>query len=278
MPRSIRTRASLAPLRLLATVTLALLAACRRPAPNEPPVRPAGAPATMQLVLLAGQSNMAGRGRVEAQDRVADPHVWMLDSAGRWVPAVDPVHFDKPSAGVGPGRAFALAVTARDPSAVIGLVPVAVGGTGITSWTPGGYDAATRTHPYDDAMRRVRIAAPRGRFVAILWHQGESDSNAKDAPLYEARLREVITRFRTELAAPDAPFLIGELGHFPEKPWTLYRAAIDSVHQRVAATTAHAAYVSADGLGHRGDTLHFNSAAARELGRRYAAAYAALMR
>ena len=61
----------------------------------------------MHLFLLAGQSNMAGRGEVEAQDRATHPRIWMLDRHGQWVPAADPLHFDKPVAGVGPGLAFA---------------------------------------------------------------------------------------------------------------------------------------------------------------------------
>jgi hypothetical protein len=250
--------------------------ACARP--NAAPPASGGPPRDMQLVVLAGQSNMAGRGAVDAAGRTPHPRVWMLDSTLHWIPAVDPVHFDKPVAGVGPGRAFAEALAERDPEATIGLVPTAVGGSAIASWAPGGYDAATRTHPYDDALRRVRAALPAGHVVAILWHQGESDGNAENAPRYEARLRAVVGRFRADVAAPDAPFLIGEIGHFPERPWTPWRAMVDSAQRVVAAQTPHAAYVSAEGLGHRGDTLHFSTAAARELGRRYAGAYFGMRR
>ena len=52
------------------------------------------------LFLLFGQSNMAGRGVVEPEDTKPHPRVLMLSKDGKWVPAVDPMHFDKPSAGV----------------------------------------------------------------------------------------------------------------------------------------------------------------------------------
>jgi len=39
---------------------------------QRPPVPP------LQLFLLAGQSNMAGRGTVEPEDRVPHPRVWLL--------------------------------------------------------------------------------------------------------------------------------------------------------------------------------------------------------
>ena len=46
------------------------------------------------LYLLIGQSNMAGRGKVELQDKVAVPRVLMLNKANEWVSAVDPISFD----------------------------------------------------------------------------------------------------------------------------------------------------------------------------------------
>lgn len=257
---------------MLLVATLVVVA-CARPRTVAPNATPDAPPRDLALVVLAGQSNMAGRGPLDDEARTPHPRVWMLDSTLHWVPAVDPVHFDKAIAGVGPGRAFADALVARDPRIVVGLVPTAVGGSPIASWEPAAADAATHTHPYDDALRRVRAAESSGHVVAILWHQGESDSNERAAPLYEARLRTLIARLRSDVGAPDAPFLIGELGRFPESPWSPWRAAVDSVHRRVAATTPHAAYVSAEGLAHRGDTLHFSTTAARELGRRYAAAY-----
>src|SRR4051794_19815842 len=59
------------------------------------------------VFLLVGQSNMAGRGKVEEQDQKAHPRVWKLDKDGKWVPGVDPLHWDKPNvAGVGLGTTF----------------------------------------------------------------------------------------------------------------------------------------------------------------------------
>jgi len=85
------------------------------------------------LYLLIGQSNMAGRGEVEPEDRVAHPRVLALDRENRWAPAVEPIHFDKPIAGVGPGRAFGVAMAERDPSVRIGLIPCAAGGSPIAA-------------------------------------------------------------------------------------------------------------------------------------------------
>ncbi|MEO7456428.1 MAG: sialate O-acetylesterase [Gemmatimonadaceae bacterium] len=237
----------------------------------------APSPERLQLFLLAGQSNMAGRGAVEDQDRIIYPRLFMLDRALAWVPAVDPVHFDKAIAGVGPGRAFGIALVARDSSTRIGLVPVAVGGSPISTWEPGVLYAATGTHPYDDAIVRARAAMATGDLKAILWHQGESDANATDAPRYAERLRALIARFRADLGMPDLPFIIGELGRFDSKPWDAPREAIDSVHRLMPSLVPNTAYVSSAGLKDKGDATHFTAEGARELGARYALAYLALV-
>jgi hypothetical protein len=239
--------------------------------------RNTASPSELQLFLLAGQSNMAGRGGVEAQDRVANPRVLMLDRTLHWAPATDPVHYDKPIAGVGPGRGFALAIVARDPNARIGLIPAAVGGSPISSWEPGALDPATKTHPYDDALLRARAAMKDGRLRAILWHQGESDAHPGLSERYDEKLRALIVRFRSDLGAPELPFIIGELGQFTAKPWSDDVRRIDSVHRAIAATVPHVAYVSSDGLRDRGDTLHFDAASQRLFGERYARAYLALI-
>ena len=69
----------------------------------------------LDIYVLIGQSNMAGRGIVEDQDVLEVPRVltWTQDNA--WAPAVDPLHFDKKIAGVGPGRTFGL-IMAHDLS------------------------------------------------------------------------------------------------------------------------------------------------------------------
>ena len=79
------------------------------------------------LFLLVGQSNMAGRGTLEEQDKKPHARVLMLNKAGEWVPAVDPLHFDKPAAGVGLGKTFATLIAEANPDVTIGLIPCAVG-------------------------------------------------------------------------------------------------------------------------------------------------------
>lgn len=219
----------------------------------------------MQIFLLIGQSNMAGRGRVEPEDRMPHPRVWVLDKELAWVPAVDPLHFDKPERiGTGLASTFGRVLAAADPAAAIGLVPAAFGGSALDEWAPG------QPH-YVNAVARAREAMKRGRLAGILWHQGESDAAPAKAMSYAGRFTRFIARLRADLDAPDVPVVVGEIGRFnPESE--LVNGAIARLPQLVP----HCAFVSAEGLSDQGDRLHFDTASFRELGRRYAAAWRAL--
>lgn len=224
------------------------------------------------LYLLVGQSNMAGRGEVTPADQQADPRVLMFDREGRWVPAVDPMHWDKPTAGVGLGRTFAKEIAKARPGITIGLIPCAAGGSPIDTWKPGVRHDQTRSYPWDDTVKRATAALPTGTLKGILWHQGESDCKPELAPAYEAKLLDLVARFRALSGSPDVPFLVGQMGKFHDVPWTPEIMMVDAVHRRLPNLVDHCAFVSAEGLAHKGDKIHFDSASYREFGRRYAAA------
>lgn len=233
---------------------------------------------SFDLYLLVGQSNMAGRGKVTEADQMPVEGVLMFNADQKWVPATDPLHFDKPKiAGVGLGRTFGLEIAEASPGKTIGLIPCAVGGTSIDVWKPGARDSATKTHPWDDAMVRAKAAMKDGTLRAILWHQGESDSSPEKSAEYEAKLHDLIARFRDELGSPNVPFLVGQLGKFDGKPWTESKHTVDKAHQDLPTKVTATAFVSAEGLVDGGDKTHFDAESMREFGRRYAAAYQKLI-
>ena len=173
------------------------------------------------LVVLAGQSNMSGRGVPKPEDKVAHPRVVMLDRRGEWVPCVDPIHYDIGEAGVGPGKTFAEALAESDPSVVVGVVPCAVGATSISVWEPGKSfrNGKTDWHPYDDCVARVRRAKQDGTLAAILWHQGESDCTRDGGYLYQARFPAFVARLRADLGAEGVPLVVGQLAQKNATGW-----------------------------------------------------------
>ena len=239
-----------------------------------------------QLYLLIGQSNMAGRGPVEAQDTVPNRHVLRLNPTGQWEVAQDPIHFDKPMAAVGPGLTFGRLMAAPDTTVTIGLIPCAVGGSGIDAWMPGAYFADTKTHPYDDALTRARTAMQTGMLAGIIWHQGETDSNFEKSIVYGAKLKALIKQLRIDLHTPTVPFVAGQLPDFQiNKPASDGRLQVNDAAVRInqALTSlpkevANYAYITVEGTADIGDHTHFNAASARLLGQRYAAAMRRLQR
>ncbi|MBO2012267.1 sialate O-acetylesterase [Siccationidurans soli] len=232
------------------------------------------------LYLLIGQSNMAGRGLVEAEDTVPNQRVLRLNRAGQWEVAKDPIHFDKAVAAVGPGLTFGRLMAAQDASITIGLIPCAVGGSGIAAWAPGVYFADTQTHPYDDALARARTAMHTGTLAGIIWNQGETDSNSEKSAVYEQKLKALIEQLRTDLQAPTVPFVAGQLPDFQinkigaDSQLHLNEAA-QRINQAVAELqkrVSNYTYITAEGTADIGDHVHFNAASARLLGLRYATA------
>jgi hypothetical protein len=222
--------------------------------------------ASLHLYLLVGQSNMAGRGAVDEESKKIDPRILMLTKELQWQPAADPLHFDKPVAGVGPGLAFAKSIAEKSPGIRIGLIPCAVGGTSIKLWVPEGFDKFTKTRPYADMLERVKVAQREGVLKGIIWHQGEADRNATDA--YAGLLSELIERMRTDCGA-EVPFVAGEISSFQSQTEDLtlrLNAAIHSLEGRVKRY----GWVSSEGLNHKGDQIHYDSASARILGVRFA--------
>ena len=230
------------------------------------------APRRYDLYLLIGQSNMAGRGPVDAESAHVHPRVFALSKAGVWESARDPLHFDKPEAAVGPGFAFGQAIAAADAQANIGLIPCAVGGSAIAEWTPGGQEKYTKAFPYDDALRRTRLAQRSGTLKGIIWHQGEADRGLPQRTLYGERLAQLVARLRSELQAPEVPFLAGELPMLDERSrnsTTEFNRILASLTDKIPLFTC----VPANNLTDKGDHLHLDTASAREFGQRYATAF-----
>jgi len=192
-------------------------------------------PAKVFLFLLIGQSNMAGRGAVENEDRVTDPRILYYTPDRQWRLARDPLHWDRPDSttinGVGPALSFARRLLPDLPEdAVIGLIPAAQGSTPIGQWgkTYSGdstYYGGQFLYPH--AVGRALEAMQVGTLAGILWNQGENDAtNAElDAGAsYRNSLHRLIGDLREDLGNPRLPFIAATLG-----PWRDSTTAINNV-------------------------------------------------
>ena len=142
-------------------------------------------------------------------------------------------------------------------------------------WEQGAYFAATKSHPYDDAIARAHHAAnlSGGTLMGVLWHQGEADSRPERAEGYRKGLESLIARFRRDLGDARLPFVLGQLGRFAGKEWDESRAQVDAAHQAIAAGDPNIAFADAEGLTSNPDMVHFDAKSLDEFGRRYARAW-----
>jgi len=217
------------------------------------------------LYLLIGQSNMAGRGSItSAYAAMSHPRVKMLNANNEWVQAKHPLHFDIASAGVGPGLEFAIKMAEANPDVTIGLIPSAVGATGIDLWQPGAYDSAKDVYPYDDALVRANRAMLSGVMKGILWHQGEGNSSETSSITWPGKVKTLVNRLRTEFGDYKLPFIIGELSY--ERSTSHF---INNKLPQLVSEVPYTAIASASGLT-AFDVTHFDSPSATILGERYA--------
>lgn len=219
------------------------------------------------LYILAGQSNMAGRGILtDSLKNLQNNQVWMLTKDLSWTVAKHPVHFDKPSiSGVGPGLSFGIEMAKAHPGKKIGLIPCAVGGTAIDKWQPGVFDKATLTHPYDDAVVRITEAMKYGKVKGMIWLQGEGDSNETLAAVYLDRLDVLIGRIRELTGEKNLPVVVGELGNF--KPnYQLINTELHKAPLRIKKIGV----ASSEGFTDKGDKTHFDAKSAIAYGVRFA--------
>ena len=239
---------------------------------DPPPAEPTAAadePQNLQIYVLMGQSNMAGRGLLEKTREPLHPKILMLTKEERWEPASEPLHFDKSIAGAGLGASFALRMAAAEPQAMIGLVPCAVGGTPLSRWQKG-------ADLYEQALKRIRAAQKAGIVRGVLWHQGENDAlDLQQAESYGRRLAEMVNDLRPDTGNSQLPFVAGTLGDFLSDD-----AAGNPSHWRTVnaqllllpGLTAGTAIVDANGLKPKSDGVHFDTPSLRTLGERYATA------
>lgn len=142
----------------------------------------------LHLFLLAGQSNMSGRGRLarlSPADRKKDPSIYVFGNDYRWALASEPIDAsdgqldsvsEDPGAGVSPAMAFARELKKSHPEVSIGLIPCAMGATTMFEWErrPG------RDSLYGSCLERARLASSMGELKAILFFQGEWDALGND--------------------------------------------------------------------------------------------------
>ncbi len=225
------------------------------------------------IYILAGQSNMAGRGVVQPMDTVPDKRILTINAQGDIVIAKEPLHFYEPQlTGLDCGMAFAKRLLKDvDENVTILLIPAAVGGSSSHQWLGDSVHRGVRL--MTNFQQRVSSATKYGIIKGILWHQGESDTNDQDIPGYGDRLNKIFWEFRRHCRNPDLPIFIGKLGSFSDNQsrWN----AINQAIEKYASGDKYSFVIETADLKAKGDKIHFDAEGQRSMGIRMAESYLA---
>ena len=213
------------------------------------------------IFILAGQSNMAGRGHeVCGYECMPRPNILRFSAALNWEPAKDNLHQDidlGKSQGVGPGMPFANRILERNPNyGVIGLVPCAIGQTQLDRWKKG-------EKLYNNMIARAKASLRDGGEIrALLWYQGESDSNLPSTATYAERFKQMVSDIRSDLQIPTLPVIQVAIRKKLDEP------DIDVRQQQLGTKYPNVTTVDAKGSAFTAwDEIHLNTAGNIHVGR-----------
>jgi hypothetical protein len=241
----------------------------------------------LKLFILAGQSNMSGRGDAPKLVVKPNPKIYVFGNDYRWRLAKEPI--DDPSnqvdqtsedldAGFSPALSFATTILERHPDMIIGLIPCAKGETSIYDWQRN----LSNDTLYGSCLKRVRTASIMGNVAGLLFFQGEAD--ARDPIKYPKATMvpnqwafgfiTFVYSLRSDLNLPELPVVYAEIGTntTPEefKNWKIVQ------EQQRSIRLPFCSMITTDDLPLKND-IHFTTDSYRVIGKRFAEAYLGLL-
>lgn len=266
-----------AKLYFLATLVMLLgsvVSVCAEPDPN------------FHIYLCFGQSNMEGQGNIESQDKSVDSRFQVLCSydncgsrkKGSWYDATPPLSCCS-GAHLGPVDYFGRTLVKKLPEHIkVGVSVVAIAGCDIQLFEKENYKnyraesymqgtiQSYGGNPYGRLVEMGKEAQKVGVIKGILLHQGETNTGQNNWP---SRVKAVYNDLIKDLGlnAEEVPLLVGEVVRTDQGGQC---GSMNNIIANVPSTIPNSYVISAQGLGHKGDNLHFSSASYRTLGERYA--------
>jgi len=239
------------------------------------------------IIIQAGQSNSEGCGiGPAAKPYVKNDNVWFMNSDLSIVPAGEH-HWDTGEAVSDFSLSFSeeyLANGDLPPGRKLLILRSAVGGTGFCDKRWGMKDDL-----YLKMMEMIQASLAlnkENRLVALLWHQGETDTGATpDAgpsasrDRHFANLSGLVKSVRETFGCPDLPFVAGDFVNEWKSANIAACEPVVSAIKDVCDKIGSAGFVETADLPSNnqaignGDTIHFCREAQYTLGRRYYKAF-----
>lgn len=236
------------------------------------------------IYLCFGQSNMAGAGTIEQQDKTVDSRFQMMQpmdctdlnrSYGEWYDAVPPLWGCSNNGGLGPADYFGRTMVENLPENIkVGVIVVAIPGCDIGIYFKNGnqnFDTYKQVpqkyegNAYAWLLEMAKKAQNDGVIKGFLLHQGETNTGQQDWP---NKVKGVYDNLISDLGldASETPLLAGEL---------LYQNhggacwSHNSVIANLPNVISNSYVISAQDLPGK-DQYHFTTEGNRMFGVRYA--------
>ena len=241
------------------------------------------------IIIQAGQSNSEGYGFGPVDTPYQpDGRVWYLNQDGTISLAAEKVANNTVQANFGLpfAREYLNAGMLAEGRKLL-IIRAAVGGTGFLD---------NRWKPADDLflqmMEMIRTALalnPENRLVALLWHQGENDANARATfDQHYGHLSTLLRLVRETYDAPDLPFIAGDfVYHWKEKYMDACTPVVDAI-RAVCQDCGRGGFVETADLKSNAqeeiehpfgwmDDIHFSRRSIYQMGLRYFAEFSRIV-
>lgn len=236
-----------------------------------------------EIFILAGQSNMSGRGLLSEVPTFPNAsRVKVFSNAWVWEAGAEPVdsatgQIDTVSADIAaaasPSMSFGSSLAGLRPNIEVGLVPCAKGGSSLNDWQP----AVSRTTLYGSMIARAKAAAVQGTIRGLLWYQGEAEAaNLSDAETVKSRTEALIANIRADLMIPDLLVIVTVLGPNPNRDDLPYWSTVQAQQEAISGSGI-SVVSAADLTAKTGDEVHLTTGSLVTLGERYATAMHSLL-
>ncbi len=237
---------------------------------------------TIDVVLLAGQSNMVGLGinnELSVTQKAPVPNVSIYYNSSvhqnpkgkTWLQLAP--GFGVSSNRFGPELALGRRLHEAWPQRTLALIKVAEGGTAIHDrWlakTGDLYKLLVSEVKAQLAALQAKHPNHQLRVLALVWMQGESDAiKSVHASAYEQRLTSFVDAVRMDLGLPKLPMIAGLIA--PQGGWP-YAKIVRSATRNVSKVRLPMEVVETNDLPmHAADVAHYDTASTLVLGRRFA--------
>jgi hypothetical protein len=262
----------------------------------------------INIVILAGQSNMAGAGDFTALDTSVKERLAkvvdrvQISNSGK-TPSPLSFYLSKGhknkygfEEAFGPELMIGIVLAEKKPKEKFLIIKTAQGGTALYgAWNPDwtvekaaeveaeGFKRDLKLYAnfigdVNENIKRIESQGKTYKIIGMGWMQGENDAAKEVSALsYETNLVNLINRVRSDLKVKDMPFVLGQInshyGDFPAGPETVRSAELNITNLlkkvSVIKTKADKPF---DDFPKHSDNVHYNAEGQYRLGTAFAEA------